>query len=177
MATATGQSVIPADAPAWDALFQAHSRALFRTACRITGSAADAEDVLQTVFLRLLRGGARAAALEQPFAYLRRAAVNAALDVVRARGAGEWAECDDFAAPVPAAADPELRRALRRALARLPPRSAEIFVLRHLEGIANRDIARMLSLSAVHVAVVLHRARRQLQRELHAWNGAHHASR
>jgi len=38
-----------------ETLFQTHHGRVFRTAQRITGSAADAEDVLQTVFLRLVK--------------------------------------------------------------------------------------------------------------------------
>src|SRR5438105_12140731 len=62
--------------------FRAHHRLVFRTAYRITGNAGDAEDVLQTVFLRLLRRSRSASPLESPESYLRRAAINAALDVI-----------------------------------------------------------------------------------------------
>ena len=64
---------------------------MFQAAYRISGSSSDAEDVLQTVFLRLLRRGDGSAGeglprLEpNPEGYLHRAAVNAALDLVRAR--------------------------------------------------------------------------------------------
>ena len=44
-------------------IFEAHHGMIFRTAYRITGNAADAEDVLQTIFLRLLRQPAGATAL------------------------------------------------------------------------------------------------------------------
>jgi DNA-directed RNA polymerase specialized sigma24 family protein len=37
-------------------LYEQHHEAVFRAALRVTGSPADAEDVLQTVFLRVLRG-------------------------------------------------------------------------------------------------------------------------
>src|SRR6266478_5535474 len=47
-------------------LFRQHSDRVFRTAHRVTGSAADAEDVLQTVFLRLARGPESAGVLENP---------------------------------------------------------------------------------------------------------------
>ena len=58
---------------------------VFRTAYRITGNAADAEDVLQAVFLRLFRRDRSAEPLENHESYLRRAAINASLDTVRAR--------------------------------------------------------------------------------------------
>ena len=66
-----------------DDIFDAHHGLVFRTAYRITGNAADAEDVLQTVFLRLGRRNPAAGALENPERYLRRAAINVALDLVR----------------------------------------------------------------------------------------------
>ena len=155
-----------------DRRFRAYHSLVFRTAYRITGNAADAEDVLQTVFLRLLRRGTHSDGsenLENEESYLRRAAINAALDVVRARRAHRSVElCDLPAAPahqVPS----ELRRELARALAELTPRTAEIFVLRFLEGFSNPEIARMLGVSQVLVAVMVHRTRQQLRKKLGAY--------
>jgi RNA polymerase sigma-70 factor, ECF subfamily len=137
---------------------------VFRTAYRITGNAADAEDVLQAVFLRLLRRGESAEPLANYESYLRRSAINAALDIVRARKQSRSISLEDSA---PAPGDqPELRETLRLALASLNPRSAEIFALRFFEGHSNPEIARMLGLSQVHVAVLLHRTRKQLQKEV-----------
>ena len=59
-------------------LFQAHHGAVMRAAYRITGNATDAEDVLQTVFMRLLSRRVDSAAMENVPAYLHRAALNAA---------------------------------------------------------------------------------------------------
>lgn len=137
---------------------------VFRTAYRITGNAADAEDVLQAVFLRLLRRDRSSEPLENHESYLRRAAINAALDSVRARQQARSAPLED--SPPARADQAELRDSLRSALAALNPRSAEIFALRFLEGYTNPEIARMLRMSQVHVAVLLHRTRKQLQKEL-----------
>ena len=68
-----------------DGMFREHHSMVFRTAYRITGNAADAEDVLQTVFLRIAGRDESAAVIELPENYLRRSAVHAALDLVRAR--------------------------------------------------------------------------------------------
>jgi RNA polymerase sigma factor (sigma-70 family) len=59
-----------------------------------------------------------------------------------------------------------LRQALAWAMAQLKPRSAEIFALRFLEGLSNRQIAQTLGISQVLVAVIVHRVRQQLQSEL-----------
>lgn len=140
-----------------------------RTAYRITGNSADAEDVLQAVFLRLLRRDRSAEPLENPESYLRRAAINASLDVVRARQESSSVALDESPAP---GDQRELREGLRRALATLNPRSAEIFALRFFEGYTNPEIARMLGMSQVHVAVLLHRTRKQLQKEVRSYLGA-----
>ena len=149
--------------------FRAHHGLVFRVAYRITGNAADAEDVLQTVFLRLVRRGAQADARENEEGYLRRAAINAALDVIRARQADRTVEISeqhaDLARDVPAG----LRQALAQAMTQLTTRQAEIFALRFLEGFSNPQIAQMLGISQVLVAVIVHRARRQLRKELRSY--------
>src|SRR5215475_6081582 len=78
----TNVRVLPEE---FERLFHEHHGLVYRTAYRITGSAEDAEDVLQTLFVRLLR---RSEALDlegNPRGYLHRAAVNIALDIIRLR--------------------------------------------------------------------------------------------
>lgn len=136
---------------------------VFRTAYRITGNAADAEDVLQTVFLRLVRGNPE---IENPESYLRRSAVNAALDVVRARHHSDTLEPERMAASGSCTELSELRDTLRRELSKLPARNAEMFAMRFFEGYTNPEIAKLLGISQVVVAVTLHRTRRKLQKEM-----------
>jgi RNA polymerase sigma-70 factor (ECF subfamily) len=141
---------------------------IFRTAYRITGNAADAEDVLQTIFLRLLRQPAGATALDQEESYLRRAAVNASLDVIRQKQTSRSVPLNEAAARAtePPPAENGLQDCLRRALRKLTERSAEIFTLRYFEDLTNQQIAGALDISQVLVAVSLHRSRRQLQKEI-----------
>jgi RNA polymerase sigma-70 factor, ECF subfamily len=154
-----------------DRAFRAYHGLVFRTAYRITGNAADAEDVLQTVFLRLWRRAGQDDVMENEESYLRRAAINAALDVVRSRQPDRTLELVDLPSSRSEADGGELRQALGRALGKLNPRSAEIFALRFLEGFANPEIARMLGISQVLVAVLVHRTRRQLRKELAGYLG------
>ena len=146
-----------------DQLYEAHHSMVFRTAYRITGNAADAEDVLQTVFLRLVRGNPE---ILNPESYLRRSAVNAALDMVRARHESDTLEPERMAASGSCTELAELRDQLRRELAKLPPRNAEMFAMRFFEGYTNPEIAKLLGISQVVVAVTLHRTRRKLQKEM-----------
>jgi RNA polymerase sigma-70 factor, ECF subfamily len=150
--------------------FRAHHALVFRTAYRITGSAADAEDVLQTVFLRLVRKPEQFEAMENAESYLRRAAINAALDIVRSRQSIHLTEIPELPDRV-AHGDGELRRVLARALAQLKPRQAEVFALRFIEGLSNREIAQTLGISQVLVAVIVHRTRQQLRKELRPYLG------
>jgi RNA polymerase sigma-70 factor (ECF subfamily) len=158
---------------ALERVFLEHQGRVFRAAYRITGNAPDAEDVLQTVFLRLARQGASVLEPASAGSYLYRAAVNSALDVLRTRRERRLVPLDEARATPERTPGPEqgqeaaeIREWLRRALAALPPRSAEMFALRYLEGQQNRDIARMLGVTRITVAVTLHRARQRLQGEL-----------
>jgi RNA polymerase sigma-70 factor (ECF subfamily) len=151
-------------------VFAQHKELVFRAAYRVTGNASDAEDVLQTVFLRLLRSP-RPVEIRHLRAYLHRAAVNAALDLLRARKDSQNVPFEDqpeIAGGASATARQEageLQTWLRQALARLNPQWAEMFVLRFLEDYDNREIARMMSTSAATVAVALHRTRARLKKE------------
>jgi RNA polymerase sigma-70 factor (ECF subfamily) len=148
-------------------LYSQHHAMVFRTAYRITGNPADAEDVLQTVFLRIARRNESAEVIEHPENYLRRAGVHAALDLVRARRASAGVDLERL--PAAGGSQPDigdLRELLRRAVSELPSRTAEIFTLRFFEGMTNPEIAATLGVSSINVAVTLHRARRILQNKL-----------
>ena len=68
-----------------ESIFRDHHAMVFRAAYRVTGSASDAEDVLQTVFLRMLKRDPEAQPVLSISSFLHRAAVNAAVDLVRSR--------------------------------------------------------------------------------------------
>jgi RNA polymerase sigma-70 factor (ECF subfamily) len=148
-------------------LYERHYEAVFRAALRVTGNPADAEDVLQTVFLRVLaRGGDVEAAPLAPAAYFRRAAVNAAVDLLRRRAVHAESVYDDRA-PHAASRPPSLlKERLRRAIATLESEDATLFLLRHVEGLSIEELALMFQLEKNNVAVRLHRIRHRLQAEM-----------
>lgn len=156
-------------------IFQAHHDRVFRAAYRVTGNASDAEDVLQTVFLRLLRHGHSFTGVDDAGRYLHRAGVNAALDLIRSRKSVNSVQLDRI--ELNTLADPgqspsqsqdasEQREALRAAVARLHPTAGEMFILRYFEGYDNAEVAKMMDTSEGTVAVTLHRTRVRLQKEL-----------
>ncbi len=165
-----------------EAIFREHHGAVYRAAHRITGNPSDAEDVLQTVFFRLARRDARdtnEAWGATVGSYLHRAAVNAALDLVRARKRARAVAIDEVgdsltepsAGPEAQRRGREIGRRLRAALSLLSPRQAEVFALRYFEGLGNLEISRQLDCSQTSIAVILHRARHRLQKELQAFEG------
>lgn len=151
-------------------IFADHKDLVFRAAYRVTGNSSDAEDVLQTVFLRLLRLE-QTPEIQHLRAYLHRAAVNAALDLLRSRKDNQNLPLDDQPEIVGTESASrlqetgELRGWLRHALGRLNPRWAQMFVLRFIEDYSNQEIARMMKTSAAVVAVALHRTRAQLRKD------------
>ena len=153
--------------PAWFAeLYERHYDAVFRAALRVTGNPADAEDVLQTVFLRVLAQGRDAGAAPLPAAYFRRAAINAAVDLLRRQTVRAGSAYDEQAPH--AAVEPPLllKEQLRRALATLERDDAALFLLRHLEGLSIEELAAIFQLEKNNVSVRLHRIRHRLQEEL-----------
>jgi RNA polymerase sigma-70 factor (ECF subfamily) len=147
-------------------LYERHCAAVFRAALRITGRPADAEDVLQTVFLRVLARGGDAEDVANPDAYFRRAAVNAAVDVLRRRELHAESAYDDLAPHAAVQPPVLLKERLRRAIAVLDSDDASLFLLRHVEGLSIEELAGMFTIEKNNVAVRLHRIRLRLQAEM-----------
>jgi RNA polymerase sigma factor (sigma-70 family) len=154
-------------------LFRGHYRRVLNAAYRITGSMADAEDVAQAVFLRM--AGIDSPAVANAGSYLYRAAINGALDLLRRRKAAPAAPLEDAlgvassgqgSSPEAEASGRELGILLRVAIGELPPRAAEMFTLRYLEELGNREIAVLMRTSQAVVAVTLHNARSRLKKRL-----------
>lgn len=152
----------------FDALFRDHYGFVHRTAYRVTGNFADAEDVIQTLFLRLCKRELPPELSTNPRGYLYRAAVNIALDIIRTRrrhpAEHDEQELSSVAATVPLSrGEAELHDELRRALADLKPAAAEILILRHVHGYTDFEVAELLGLSRSAVAVSLFRSRLKLR--------------
>jgi RNA polymerase sigma-70 factor, ECF subfamily len=147
-------------------LYERHYEAVFRAALRVTGNPADAEDVLQTVFLRVMAQGGQVEDVALPAAYFRRAAVNAAVDVLRRREL-RAESVYDTQAPHAAVQPPGLlKERLRRALRILDPEGASLFLLRHVEGLSIDELAATFEIDKNNVSVKLHRIRLRLQAEM-----------
>lgn len=161
--------------PDLERIFQEHHQRVLRAAYRVTGNVEDAQDVLQTVFLRLVRRKGGAHLSDSPASYLHRAAVNAGLDLVRSRKASRATPLEAVEAVLAGAEEQapdrlqdgaEIRERIRAALAKMSAKAAEIFALRYFEGYGNHEIAKMLGTSRSTVNVILHRTRHKLREEI-----------
>lgn len=174
MAAAIETIMVTEAARELEAVFRAHQSRVLKAAYRVTGSMADAEDVAQSVFLRLARGTIDHSRISNLQSYLHRSAVNAALDLIRSRGhrevvaveAADELACNPSLSPERAHSSMEIKNWLRGELAQMSPRTAEMFTLRYIEGLDNPEIARMMNTSQAVVAVTLHRTRARLKRSL-----------
>lgn len=147
-------------------LYERHYRAVYRTALRVTGNPADAEDVLQTVFLRIMKRGKGWEAESMPEAYFRRAAANAALDLLRRRISHAETDFDEVSPHVSTEDRSLLKEQLRRAIAALQTDDAVLFLLRYVEGLSNGELASLFGQEKNNIAVRLHRIRQSLQAEM-----------
>jgi RNA polymerase sigma-70 factor (ECF subfamily) len=177
---ARSRPATPEPNPGLEEIFRRHKKQVLTTAYRVTGNAQDAEDVLQTIFMRLARQEGGSPLSSSPGGYLHRASINAALDVVRSRKSARSGPLEDVEATlasVPAKQPDrlqdasEIRQQVRQALSELSPKSAEIFTLRYFEGYGNNEIATMLGTSRSTINVILHRTRQRLKEKISDYVG------
>jgi RNA polymerase sigma-70 factor (ECF subfamily) len=149
-------------------IFREHYELVYQTARIITGNREDAEDVLQTIFLRLLRRKVPPDLQRNSKGYFYKAAVHASLNAIRSRKKQILtANADLFESPERTDAvvvDEAIYAQLREAIATLSPRAAEMVILRYVYDYSEPQIAKMLGRSRSTVAVTLFRARLRLRK-------------
>lgn len=151
-----------------EAVFREYAPMIFRTARMVTGSPDDAEDIVQTVFLRLLRGEYTSKLRGNPRGYLHQAAVNLSLDVLRRRRRRTFIhDVDTLAAPEPAGPGDRLaHQQLDTVLAELEPDAVHILTLRYVHGYKLTEIAGLLGTSRGAIALRFFRVRQRLKKLL-----------
>ena len=138
---------LPYRTAAYQELVARHSAAVFRRAHRLVGSRADAEDVVQEVFLNVFRAIPRAGIRGSFVHWLNAVTLNASLRLLdrrrRERRRREALEHHQTAAEPDSEGDPLLRRSLTEALETLPPQTRVAILLRFVDGHSYVEIARM----------------------------------
>jgi RNA polymerase sigma-70 factor (ECF subfamily) len=159
---------------AFESFFRDHYRAVVRLAYSVVGDSQGAQDVAQDVFLAAYRRFP--GDYGQAAGWVRVAAVHAALNVLRGERRRDKRQLlVQVVSSLPSAEDTvidrERREEVRRALRRLPRRSAAILVMRH-GGMSYVDIAEALGVKVGNVGTLLRRAesalRKEMDRETHS---------
>lgn len=142
----------------------AHQQSLMRTAYLLTGDAHLAEDLLQSVLLKMLGRWHKSAHVASPQAYARKALVNQYIS---------WRRRLVRTAELPSAEPPErshsseestiVRLAMRQALAQLPPKQRAVIVLRYYEDLTEHETAKLLNCSIGTVKSQAHDALARLR--------------
>jgi RNA polymerase sigma factor (sigma-70 family) len=151
------------DMTAFAQLYASFGRPCYGLAMRLVGNAAQAEDLVQEVFLKLMQT-IRSYRGDAPFgAWLKRMTANAAIDQLRGRKRFGDADPDAMFAQM-AALDPSPAQALDAwsLLHRLPPRARAVVVLHELEGYTHTEIAKLFGQSESYSKSILARALQRL---------------
>lgn len=149
-----------------------HERELRRWLLARAPEAAEVDDILQDVFVKILRQGERLAAVEQPRAWLFEVTRNTLTDRLRARhefqplpeDGGNWPAPETDVQPL----DSLAQVCLPRVLAELEPRDREVIELCDLQGMAQAEYARRMNLSLAAAKSRVQRARRRMRERMTA---------
>jgi RNA polymerase sigma factor (sigma-70 family) len=134
---------------------------LFRFACKCTGQAEDARDVVQNSF-EVLWQKRKDVAPEKGKAFLFQVAYRQSVDTYRKKGKIVYKETITNQDSV-TQGNPDLKRILERALTQLDKQSRALVLLKDYEGYRYEEIAQITGLSDAQVKVYLHRARKTLK--------------
>lgn len=167
------EAVLNGDLDAYRDLVFRYTGSVFRAARRITGSDADAEEVVQDTFLRGYLQ-IRKFELRADFGtWIYRIGVNCSIDVLRKRKRQPGPEGDAVPQAIDGAASPErlllsaeLEWKRRSAMARLTEVEAAAFSLRHMEDRTMDEVAELLAISLGSAKQAVFRAVQKLRREM-----------
>lgn len=174
------RAVARGDERALRVLVERHRDRVYGLLLRSTGSAADADDLFQEVWIRVVRAAGDFDPAQRFRPWLWRIAINLVRDAARRRKALVWSTTEDGnlpergdPAPAPDAqvAAGQEARALHRAIASLPQGQRDVLLLRWIEGLGEREVAEAVGIPPGTVKSRLHHAMRNLRALLTAAPG------
>ncbi len=162
------RAIAGGDRSAFDRLSRRHLDRAYGVALRMTGSRADAQDVVQDVFLRLWqRPDAWRPGQAQFSTWLYRVVVNRCLDLKRRPKGTDLDSVEEPQDPDANAEDSlldaERSRALDSAVNQLPERQKTAIVLTYTAGLRNAEAASAMDISIKAFEALLVRAKRELR--------------
>ena len=159
------------DPQAFEDLYRQHAGRLYGLIFRMAGSAEEAEDLLQDVFLHVHRKLGSFRGESSLGTWLYRIAMNHCLDYLRGRHAKAGRATDSLEddriaepmAPAPAVPSAISRLDLERAIGRLPEGCRAAFLLHDVDGFEHHEVASILGVSIGTSKSQVHRARMKLR--------------
>ena len=166
------------DSEAFRSLVERHGRAVYRLAYRMTGSAQDAEDVVQDTFLKAYKQLSRFESRANFGTWLHRIAVNCSIDLIRSRPHREAghddADLEQFGAglestdatgtsPERLMMSTEVQQRIGDAMGSLSRMERAAFILRHFEGRSIDEISQSLGLKTNATKHSIFRAVRKMR--------------
>jgi len=165
------ERLLRGDPEAFRDFVDAYKRRIYGLAFEFTRNHADAEDVSQTVFIKIHRSMGTFREGASLNAWLYRITVNAAIDHIRKRSFFPSPKAPELVSESPA--DPErdavrslLQTKIAAALGRISDRERAVFLLRHDHDLSLKEIAEALDLTVGAVKSYLFRSIKKLQKEL-----------
>lgn len=166
-------------------LVELYGQRIYQVGYRLTGNAADAEDVVQETLVKVMRRADSFRGEGDPMGWIYRIALNEAREVLRRKRRRPAVSLEslpiDFdqnnhlqgvhavpASPESGAVAEEIDGAIRAAIAELPDGYREAVVLHDLEGMSYQEAADLMELGLGAFKTRLHRARLQLRQKLDA---------
>lgn len=159
------------DAQAFEAILVRYERQVMGTALRLLGHREDAEDAAQEVFLRLYKYLSRFDETRELSPWLYRITVNVCRSLAKKRKRMAACEIERGSAKATASSShyrrvelAEQRQIVLDGLKRLPEKERAALVLRDIEGLSTKEVARVLGSSETTVRSQISRARVKLKR-------------
>jgi RNA polymerase sigma-70 factor (ECF subfamily) len=164
-ATIVSNNYKEAEVPIED-LYADYRDLIYHVALRVTHNTGDAEDVVQNVFLRMMQTDKQPDVGRCAVGYFRRAAMNAAIDLIRKRTQRAETELQPW---YPAAEQAFVEgQVVREALDKLTPKDASLCEMHYRGGYLYHELAEHFGIPVGTVKSRLHRIRGELQMELQA---------
>ena len=154
------------------ALVEAHSATLFRVAHSILRSPEEAKDVVQDIFVRVLKHRSKLSHVSDVRVWLIRIAWNLALDRKKRKKLEQFdPHLADTLASKEIAADRAIDQAQRlravlQEIERLPNAERQVLLLSTVKELGTADLGRVLGRSEAAIRGLLHRGRTRLQKKL-----------
>ncbi|MCW3464953.1 RNA polymerase sigma-70 factor [Chitinophaga nivalis] len=169
--------------PHFDAIYELYWKELYEAACRRLPAPADAEDILQEVFISLLKNPAVITSEGSIRAYLHKALKGRIIDFYRKSLLKETFERNALFTSPRAITHPdahlmhkELEVLLEKEISSMPERMQTVFLMSRKQQLSNEEIAHELAISHQTVRNQISAAIKRIRRTLHQYNLANSAS-